>query len=206
MFRGLWDLRRSAAAGAIGGACVVLSVGVVYAASLLTWIEVHDKLAAWVQAVFSVVAIGAAIWIERASHRRERRVARDARMQKLAVFRNLAAVAMRYVNETASSVLTAERDRFERRRDSAITALEAIPLHEITQPELIFQFTEMRLHNRRYWEEFMKPQPLYDEETIVRRCQESQGQLIERLAAIDAVLVKHGFPVDDWAEIPLQDD
>lgn len=71
--------------GLIAGAAVAgLAVAIGYAPELTYLMDVHPGVAGWVQAVGSIAAIAAAIWIERGTTRREAAVRRRGARAKLA--------------------------------------------------------------------------------------------------------------------------
>lgn len=114
-------------------------------APLQTWLETHDKLAAWVQAVGSIAAILGAAWIaywqasaskrdfiaRRIEHEREkaRSIKSLLRRAKLIVDNANRAIA---VDEGARR-LAAEQVRFIQ------AALRGLPIFEIPSADLVFQ-------------------------------------------------------------------
>ncbi len=83
------------------GAAVIAAAGAIYAllhlADLMKWIEERPGLAAWVQAVFSVVAIFVAIWTAQSATREARRKADEERLDDFEAIAGLAGHAVNLI-------------------------------------------------------------------------------------------------------------
>ena len=122
---------------------------------VMTWINGHEGVAAWVQAIGSVLAILAAITVA-AWQSREGRLAilrqlAVARREKIEPLRAMGAIASEAVQEAVNRLKpgTASKDYFSGGyspillRDM-IEALDKVPLHELGDFDLVRQFTSLR--------------------------------------------------------------
>ncbi|MPR12872.1 hypothetical protein [Microvirga tunisiensis] len=71
---------------------------------LLKWIEMHPGTASWAQAIGSVLAIAAAIWIASAQSREARREAKAAKKAQFDAFIGLSDEALRQVKKVADVI------------------------------------------------------------------------------------------------------
>lgn len=172
--------------------CVVALVQV---GQVTGWIS--SEAASWVQAITSFIAILASAHLALLVPTMERR---HNRLVKLIGFRNLAAVAVKYVVEVSTqNEPGVDTWRYRRRRDLCMKAIDPFPNGDIQPPSLIFAFSEIRLHCDRFWAEFMEPRPdqLEAQDTILRRCRESKDELLSELAKVDFVLRHYGAKFRD---------
>jgi hypothetical protein len=118
---------------------------------LLAWIEKHPGTASWVQAIFSVVAIGVAIWVAWASEQRRVAAARADARRIVANALQLASdahYALGDIDATRSAVgqseTSAQRYAQARRLQLLTQALGTIPLHELPSGEAVRRVMEVR--------------------------------------------------------------
>jgi hypothetical protein len=120
-------------------------------AEWLGWIEKHPGTAAWVQAIFSVVAIAVAILVSASSERRRAAAARaDARRivtNALQLARD-AHYALGEIDATRSAEgqfeSSGQRLAQQRRLSLLAQAIATIPLHELPSAEAVRRLMEIR--------------------------------------------------------------
>lgn len=83
--------------GLVAVSMVVVAYAALHWINLQKWIEERPSLAAWVQAVFSVVAIFVAIWTAQSAARENRRRAEDERLEDFDAVSGLATHALKVV-------------------------------------------------------------------------------------------------------------
>lgn len=192
-FRGdavLWIVRLTVLLVLAAGVAVLVEVG-----KAKGWISA--EAGSWAQAIASLAAIWAAADVALLVPAMERRA---TRLSRLIGFRNLVAIAVKYVDEVYQDHLPGrEQPKYVRRRELCRKAVETFPHGDIQPPSLIFVFGEVRLHCDRFWEEFMREWPEDAEEraTIERRVRESRDELSTHLAYVDTVLRRSGAKFRD---------
>lgn len=183
-------------------AVIVLSVAVLFQVGQVAgWVS--SEAASWVQAITSFMAILASGYLAVLIPAMERR---RQQLLKLIGYRNLASIAVDYVNDVAiNNEPGIETWRYRRRQEICMKAVEIFPNGEIQPPSLIRHFAEIRIHCDRFWGEYTQPRPDLAEmqETVLRRSKESREELNLRLAQIDGVLKNLGTRfVDNVAYAP----
>jgi len=111
------------------------------------WIKGHESLAAWVQAVFSVAAIGIAIW---APIWHAQRQSKENAKRLLGNVSAIADDAARLVQEFADA-LASEGERIgydmfatAKEWEHTLSALGAIPLHDLPSHQIVRDLLELR--------------------------------------------------------------
>lgn len=181
----LWIVRIVVLIVIAAGVIVLVQVG-----KAKGWISA--EAGSWAQAIASVAAIWAAADTALLVPIMERRA---VRLSKLIGFRNLAAIAIKYVDEVYLTHQPGrEQHRYKRRAELCRKAVETFPHGDIQPPSLIFTFGEIRLHCDRFWEVFLRdwPADAQEQDIIVRRVKESRDELTTHLATVDAVLRRGG--------------
>lgn len=115
--------------------------------SLLVWAESHDKLAAWVQAVGSVAAIVAAIWIGYRQNTHQAASARKAAEEREKTIRSNALAMITHLAETTANMVALLRRAngetphlralVKGALEDAIAPLRGIPFYEVSNLDLL---------------------------------------------------------------------